>query len=156
METRQREKEKPMVPSKLQKNNCHVTLEANQANRPRNTHSLGFATTSMRGQGHCKNQTRPGQKWKRKRQTATNRTSPLALEAVLCCLSNHVSYQKEALRTPNPSPAAFLQDSSTFARESFIMAFAIICLRRTIMAFTKGAPLMAFTQKALLLLSLLR
>ena len=52
METHQREKEKPWFQVNCKKNNCHVTLEANQANRPRNTHSLGFATTSMRGQGH--------------------------------------------------------------------------------------------------------
>ena len=103
METHQREKEKPWFQVNCKKNNCHVTLEANQANRPRNTHSLGFATTSMRGQGHCKNQTRPGQKWKRKRQTATNRTSPL--EAVLCCLSNHVSFRGGALRPPPEPPS---------------------------------------------------
>ena len=101
-----------MVPSKLQKNNCHVTLEANQANRPRNTHSLGFATTSMRGQGHFAKtkhgQDKNGNEKDKRRQTER---APLKPFFVVCLITFPFGG-----RAQRPPPAAFLQDSSTFAR----------------------------------------
>ena len=90
-----------MVPSKLQKKQLPRDTRSKPGQQAEKYAQLGFRHHKHAWPGpFCKNQTRPGQKWKRKRQTATNRTSPL--EAVLCCLSNHVSFRGGAAPSPEP------------------------------------------------------
>ena len=67
-----------MVPSKLQKKHRNVTLTANQANKPRNTNSFGFGTTSMRGQSHRK--TRNEEDKNRTKTTNGDKTEKAPLE----------------------------------------------------------------------------
>ena len=146
METHQREKEKPWFQVNCKKKQLPRDTRSKPGQQAEKYAQLGFRHHKHAWPEPLQNQTRPGQKWKRKRQTATNRTSPL--EAVLCCLSNHVSFRGGGRSAPLP-PLFCKTPALLRAPPPGVVGLVVIgCLRKplshTFRNKTEKAPLEPF------------